>query len=397
MGKRLKIGLIFSYNEHWIAGSYYVMNLIQALKGVDDQKKPILTIISTDEDYQKLKELDYPYINLFQPKVTHTTSFVKRILNKVYRALSNKNLFALKNYYNQLTVNEVSYIFPVSSEMKYYDHFIEKEIERVYWIPDFQEKYYPHYFSKEDIATRSLFQNKIAKNENLIVFSSNNALDDFNKFYPNNKCKKYVYQFSVFHPDINLINPIDVLSKYNLSGDYYYCPNQFWQHKNHIIVLKALKQILNKNKEIVVVFSGKESDVRNEKHIESIKSYVQENQLTKNIKFLGFIPREDQIIILKNAISVIQPSLFEGWSTVVEDCKLQNQHIILSSLSVHHEQIKENVSFFNPMDEYQLGFLMIDLWNRNPDKKDLNYKSKRKVISEDFIQFLKESNENLKN
>lgn len=397
MGERLKIGLIFSYNEQWIAGSYYVMNLIQALKGVDEQNKPIITVISTDKDYQKLLELDYPYISLFQPQVTHTTSLLKRFINKGYRLFFKKNLFGLKNYYNQLTKKEVSYVFPVSSEMKYYDNFISKDIRRVYWIPDFQEKYYPEYFSKEDIESRNRFQRKVVANQNLIVFSSNNALNDFNKYYPENKCTKHVYQFSVFHPDICSINTNTILDKYNIRSKYFYCPNQFWQHKNHLLVLEALKNILKINKDIVVVFSGKESDVRNEKHIDRIKSFVENHKLSNNIKFLGFIPREDQIIILRNAVAVIQPSLFEGWSTVVEDCKLQNQYIILSNLPVHQEQIQENVSFFNPKDEVELGSIMNNLWHSPPQKKDLNYESRRNAISEDFIEFLKKNNENPKN
>lgn len=397
MGERLKIGLIFSYNEQWIAGSYYVMNLIQALKGVDEQNKPKITVISTKEDYQKLKELDYPYISLFQPQVTHTTSLLKRLINKGYRLFFKKNLFGLKNYYNQLTKKQVSYVFPVSAEMKYYDNFISKDIRRVYWIPDFQEKYYPEYFSKEDIESRNLFQRKIATNDNLIVFSSNNALKDFNKYYPENKCTKHVYQFSVFHPDISSISTNNILDKYNIRSKYFYCPNQFWQHKNQLTVLEAIKQILNKNKEIRVVFSGKESDVRNQDHIDKIKSFVEKENLTDNVKFLGFIPREDQIIILKNAIAVIQPSLFEGWSTVVEDCKLQNQYMILSNLLVHQEQMEENVSFFDPNDATQLGDLMVNLWNNNPVPKDLNYESSRKETSENFIKFLINKNENPKN
>jgi len=43
---------------------------------------------------------------------------------------------------------------------------------------------------------------------------------------------------------------------------------------------------------------------------------------------------------MKNAQAVIQPSFFEGWSTVVEDAKSLNQHIIVSDLEVHKEQLE---------------------------------------------------------
>ena len=43
--------------------------------------------------------------------------------------------------------------------------------------------------------------------------------------------------------------------------------------------------------------------------------------IKKYISILGFISRQDQLSLMRDAIAVIQPSLFEGWSTVVEDCK----------------------------------------------------------------------------
>lgn len=52
-----------------------------------------------------------------------------------------------------------------------------------------------------------------------------------------------------------------------------------------------------------------------------------------NIKW--FFLREEQVLILRNAIAVIQTSLFEGWSIVVEDAKAQNKFVISSSFKVH--------------------------------------------------------------
>jgi len=51
---------------------------------------------------------------------------------------------------------------------------------------------------------------------------------------------------------------------------------------------------------------------------------------------------------------VIQPSLFEGWSSVVEDAKAMNQNLIVSSLKVHQEQLGQLAYYFNPNDENEL-------------------------------------------
>ncbi len=47
-------------------------------------------------------------------------------------------------------------------------------------------------------------------------------------------------------------------------------------------------------------------------------------------RFLGFIDRGEQLQLMKNSIAIVQPSLFEGWSTVVEDTKaMQSCNIIV--------------------------------------------------------------------
>ena len=53
MAKRLKIALIYSYNKDWVAGAYYIINLIQALNRQSDESKPELMILShSQEEFQ---------------------------------------------------------------------------------------------------------------------------------------------------------------------------------------------------------------------------------------------------------------------------------------------------------------------------------------------------------
>jgi hypothetical protein len=103
------------------------------------------------------------------------------------------------------------------------------------------------------------------------------------------------------------------------------------------------------------------------------------------VKFLGFIDRAEQLLILKNSIAVIQPSLFEGWSTVVEDCKAQNHNIILSSLPVHKEQISEGAIFFNPYEPQDLANSI-----RNFKAIELKFDYDKSIIkfAQDFMKVL---------
>ena len=40
MAKRIKVGIIYSYDENWIGGTYYYQNLIQSLNLLPERRKP---------------------------------------------------------------------------------------------------------------------------------------------------------------------------------------------------------------------------------------------------------------------------------------------------------------------------------------------------------------------
>jgi glycosyltransferase involved in cell wall biosynthesis len=101
--------------------------------------------------------------------------------------------------------------------------------------------------------------------------------------------------------------------------------------------------------------------------------------------FLGFIERKEQLLLMKSSISVIQPSLFEGWSTVVEDAKAMSKHIILSSLEVHREQLNENVIFFKPDNEKELAEIISESVENMPVEKKIDYTRNRINFAEKFI------------
>ena len=86
-----------------------------------------------------------------------------------------------------------------------------------------------------------------------------------------------------------------------------------------------------------------------------LKGYIAEHNIGSYIRFLGFIDRAELLRLMKDATAVIQPSLFEGWSTVVEDAKAMAQTIILSSLDVHLEQAGDKALYFDPLDEHELA------------------------------------------
>lgn len=381
MGKKLDIVINYSYDENWIGGTYYIQNLIHALQKLDDVEKPFLHIKSQDNNaVEKLSTLThYPYLQRFTPY--SKTTKLQRAINKISNLICNKKIFSL---YKTFDLE-----FPAS--------FTEnKNFKRnLFWIPDFQEKYLPHFFTNEDIAWRNKVYENIKKHANYVVFSSEDSKRDFNKFYTNGKPEQFILNFAVYHSNKELPAKQLVLQKFDINKKYFLCSNQFWAHKNHKIVLEAIAELKKRGVETLVIFTGKERDYRNPDYFSDLTEIVENLNLKENVKFLGFVDRNDQIVLLQNCQAIIQPSLFEGWSTVNEDAKAQSKYIISSDLDVNKEQLRDypNKSFFNPKDSEELANLLQPL---NFETKNVDYSITLKKFGQDFLNIVKQINKNEK-
>lgn len=379
------LGLIFKYSENWIGGTYYLLNIIHALNTLPEVDQPIISIMSPDKaDFNLVKD-ETSYTKLNYIKFPRKPSLFDRFINKIIKVFTGTDSVFVKT-----KLQGVDFVYPFFS-----DAIANKNISKVHWIPDFQEVYLPHLFSDEEIRMRKRFKNEIVKDSDLIVFSSEDSRNHFNEIYPNNAKRTEVIQFAVTHPSLEGLEFSNIKAKYQLPEKYFFAPNQFWRHKNHMTVLKALTRIKEKYENIKVVFSGKEDDYRAPGYFESILEYVEKNNLSDYVSFLGFIDRREQLMILKNCKAVIQPSSFEGWSTVVEDAKAKNRVLILSNLAVHREQMKgRNAYFFEVGDDRTLSQLMIDAWRDEcHDEPGVDYNVDVAVFAKKFMKMV---NTNLK-
>ena len=346
MVERKKIALTYNYMENWIAGSYYVVNLIKALNHLPDENKPILLILFERKDGINLvKDIQYPYISYVNMDI-NSLGTVKRIFNKIKCKLTGTHLFFSHRLKN------VKHIFEGNEGLS----FIKNHY---YWAHDFQEFRLPEFFSKEEAEQRSALPRKVSRMKDAtLILSSYDALNDFKTFFPDYQCKVRVWRFTSEPPPFASINFNKEKERFGITTPFFICSNQFWQHKNHKAILEAIKILKDKTLTFQVIFTGKNFDFRNPKYFESLKAFIVDNGIEKWTNFVGFIDREVQLCLAQHALSYIQPSFFEGWSTTVEDAKFLNQFILLSDIPVHREQLNYNVSFFNPADPADLAAKM---------------------------------------
>ena len=123
--------------------------------------------------------------------------------------------------------------------------------------------------------------------------------------------------------------------------------------------------------------------------IENISKYKIKDQ----IFLLDIIPKENQFLLMRKCIAIIQPSLFEGWSTIVEESRSIGKNIILSDLKVHKEQNYCNSIFFKRNSYKDLAEKIFESFNDFEPGPDLIrekvFAKENKVLMKEFAtQFI---------
>jgi glycosyltransferase involved in cell wall biosynthesis len=369
--KRIKIGIPFSYSSDWIGGIYYIYNTVNALSKLKNPNIDIEFLIEKNDDITHLESnINYANWNYRFHGISRISKFEKLLFR----------LFKIK----PLLFRNINFLY-LFSHKSCFNYFPSKRI--IYWVGDLQNHYFPQYFDSISLQKRTLFQDFLATKANKIIATSNAMKNEFREVFPNSNVNIKVVQFSVTATEIGKLDYVkfNVLEKFNIMGKYYYSPNQFWAHKNHMLLIESFKTVVERKKYAKLIFTGRESDSRNPDFFNSVKNRVNELALQDNIYFLGFIPRLDQLLLMKNAHAIVQPSLYEGWSTVIEDSKILGKKVIASDLSVHREQLNNHGVYFNPNMESELSNLLIEYFEKDSEIIDYNYDAQ---ISNSAISFI---------
>lgn len=217
------------------------------------------------------------------------------------------------------------------------------------WIPDFQHRHLPQLFSGMAYWKREIRCWMQVATGRQMLLSSEDARKDCESFYRRSRGHTSVVRFAVLPSEDSLSdNPRSIADLYQLPDRFYYLPNQFWKHKNHTLVIRALPRLLENGLNITIAVSGKQEDPYNPGYYEGIESMIKDAGIGANFRVLGMIPYGHLIALMRASRAMINPSLCEGWSTTVEEAKSLGVPLLLSDLSVHREQAPPGTVFFDP-------------------------------------------------
>ncbi len=340
-------------NRGWIGGLYYLKNILFSCLQSEKIRNNFDLVVLIDPEHADI-------FDCFRAGGGETAGVDIRVLSgepKWKLAFYEMNLiwFCGVKYCYALELNKIGRLFKKRG---------------IFWIPDFQHKNLPEFFGKEELAAKDANFLAVTEMSNPLVLSSFDAKNDLERFYPEHKCSVSVVHFvSYIEPEIRAVTPElerKTAEAFGLKKKYIYLPNQFWQHKNHIVAVEAIALLKERGAlaEYDFVFTGNLKDYRDPAYIDRLKEILGAPKVRDCIRVLGFVDRTQQLAIMKNACFIVQPSLCEGWGTVLEDAKVLDKTVLLSDIPVHREQKNEKCFLFDPRNPNELADLMEEMSGR---------------------------------
>ena len=371
---KLRIGILFNFKSSWLGGIQYIINIINTLNFLDDTEKPEIYFFYRPDLGMFLDEIKYPYMNLIK------WTFPSIVQGNLKSLLLRKNLF-IKEIISNYSLNAIYplYDFPVRTITN---------VKLVSWCADFQHKHYPEFFSKIQIIGRNVRIRLALRNNDDMVLSSQAAFNDLTSFFNLRKgLKIHIFHFVSVIDNLEHVKIDGLRAKYNLPEKYFLVSNQFHKHKNHKVLLLSLVKLKKMGIRKHLVITGKFPSAADSPYLSELHSIIEDNKLQDQVSLLGVISRSDQLQIMRHSQAVLQPSLFEGWSTVIEDAKSLQVPVVASNLNINIEQLGEDGVYFDPQNPDELVSILMNCPERNLN--DVFYEDYSKRIKESARELIK--------
>ncbi len=335
------MALILEWSS-WLGGVHYLRNLIAAVQALPTHA---VEFVGFAGKKGKDPSEDFPGM-----RIVRTASLdrgtVGSLVRRAVRKLTGRDLLLQ----GLLLANGIRVVSHTGSRWS------RSPMAVIGWIPDFQHIHLPEFFSAEEREQRDRNFLLLCESCDALVVSSACALADLAEFCPASVPKAHVLRFVAGVEAWRGVPGLAELSStYNFQPPYFILPNQFWKHKNHAAVLRALRVLKQRGRDATVLATGMTADPRDPDFFDALMRLAEECEVQDCFRVLGAIPFNHLLGLMQHAVAFLNPSLFEGWSTSVEEAKSMGKLVLLSDIAVHREQAPQRAVFFDPEDPEELA------------------------------------------
>jgi glycosyltransferase involved in cell wall biosynthesis len=342
----IRVGFRLIGGAAWQGGRNYLWNLLYAITAQPARKlQPVLLLRDGDDPGDLLLDGVERFVT-----GKHLDSPPMQRVGRMLKLATRRN-FVERRWLRRAHVDVHSHGPPLGG----------RAIPTIAWVPDVQHRRLPEVAMRRERVIRDLLFREMLRDASIVLTSSEAARDDLRRFYDADPSKLRVLRF-VSQPRLapdRIIPLADLCAKFSIPARFVHLPNQLWKHKNHQLVVEALRLV----PDVVVVATGPRDDYRHAGVYDELMGLVAAYGLGDRFHHLGLVSFAELISLMRHSVAVLNPSRFEGWSTTVEEAKSLGKRVLVSDIDVHREQAPARASYFPVDDAAALATQLADAWS----------------------------------
>lgn len=278
---------------------------------------------------------------------------VNRKLNSeaIGRIIKRKNIFIIRRPFIIFRkIGVIWYMLKVASVLNDIqpDYFwapanilppvIPNNIKTIVTVQDFVSKQYANTMMLVDRILYSLFFNKSVKMADVLTTLSNYTKKGIEKKYPRRKCKDIFVGVSI---DTHLFKQIivsekekkDLLERFNLRDNFILFVGTIEPRKNLKFLVSLMPELAKKDLDLLIVGAKGWKDT-------GIEAILNEKGFPKeNVKFSGFVSKDELVKIYNTASLLVLPSINEGFGLPALEAMSCGCPVVAADNSALHEVV----------------------------------------------------------
>ncbi|MBT8523617.1 glycosyltransferase family 4 protein [Polynucleobacter paneuropaeus] len=143
-----------------------------------------------------------------------------------------------------------------------------------------------------------------------------------------------------------------ILSIYKLKPGFFFYPAQFWPHKNHIRIIKAISLLRAQGENVRAVFVGADKG-----NLDHVSAEINKSGLQNQIFLLGFVPPSHLHALYASCCTVVMPTYFGPTNLPPLEAWQAKKPLIYSKHLASH--CNDAALLVDPDDEHSLAKAML--------------------------------------
>lgn len=253
---------------------------------------------------------------------------------------------------------------------------------------------FPEVGSAAEIAFREYLYRNACRFATLILVDSEQGKADVLRFYGDVIGEDRI-RILPFHPPIRAAALPDdaelrrVAAAYRLPPRFFFYPAQFWRHKNHHLIVQALRLIRDRSGEAIpVVLCGAYTDAVRAATFIEVMALAEELGVRDQIHYLGWVPDRDVPALYRLSAGLVMPTFFGPTNIPALEAWHYGRPVITSDIPGLREQTGDGGLLVDPRAPDQLADAMLRLWRDDSLAAELAERGRARLAAyrwEDFV------------